>query len=131
MFNNNSVIADAVDKKNNLLVAQTLPLLSIVLNEETQAETEKNPETNTNSPKNVDTLISKGETTITSGRPNLSKIPDTSTIGRLQATLTLVKEGCKEKGMILRETVPDQEILSKLIREGMVFEPKEGYVKDV
>jgi hypothetical protein len=121
-FNNRTEVPITENEFDKIILGKSAPLLSLTLNQALSPEPQKNIEVNANQPIELTALISP---------PDLSKIPDTSTIGRLQATLTLVKESCRAQGMILKASVPDQEILAKLIREGIVYEPREGYVKDV
>jgi regulatory protein YycI of two-component signal transduction system YycFG len=119
-FNDRKEVPITEEEFDKIIIGVNEPPLAIVLNQESSPETQNNPEANTNQPIDADTLISKPEKPI-----------EMCLIERLQATLAFVNEGCRKEGMILKTTVPDQEILSKLILEGMVFEPKEGYVKDV
>ena len=48
---------------------------------------------------------------------------------RVEKTYAFIKEGSRTEGMVLAETVEDKTALSQLLREGSVYEPKEGYVK--
>ncbi len=94
--------------------------------------------------KNFDILIREGtprKVIITFGTQSLLKLFEEpfkkqtveSTVEdykvRVEKMYNLIKEGSKKYGMVNGADIPDHTALSQLLREGSVFEPKEGYFK--